>query len=206
MSKSHAMKVAIFASGNGSNFEAIVESVKAGKVEAEIVLLVCDRPDACVLDRAQRLGVSAITCHPQDFESKKAYEKEVLEHLYAGSVELIILAGYMRIVGQTLLAAYTNKIMNIHPSLLPLYPGRHGIQDALEDGATETGVTVHLVDEGIDTGPILAQRKIPIEAGDTLESLESKIHAIEHDVFPEAIQMYIEKLKKENTQYETRTD
>lgn len=199
MTRNKRIKTAVFASGNGSNFEAIVKAVQAGKLEAEVVLLVCDRPDAYVLKRAEQLGITSVAFQPKLFAAKAAYEAEVLNHLRAEGIELIILAGYMRIVGKTLLEAYPKRILNIHPSLLPLYPGRQGITDAFNDGATETGVTVHIVDEGIDTGEILAQRNISIQPDDTINSLEEKIHATEHELFPEVIQTYIKKLQKEHT-------
>lgn len=198
MNENCRIKTAVFASGNGSNFEAIVKTVQAGKVKAEVVLLVCDRPDAYVLKRAERLGITSVSFQPKSFVTKAAYETEVLKHLRVEAIELIILAGYMRIVGKTLLEAYSERILNIHPSLLPLYPGRQGIKDAFNDGATETGVTVHIVDEGIDTGEILAQRTIAIQPVDTINSVEEKIHAMEHDLYPEVIQTYIKKLQKEH--------
>ena len=188
------MKLAVFASGNGSNFEAIVEAVQSGKVDAEVAILICDRPDAHAVKRAERLGVTSVSFQPKSFPSKAAYETEVLNHLRAETVELIILAGYMRIIGKTLLEAYPKKILNIHPSLLPLYPGRQGIADAYNDGATETGVTVHIVDEGVDTGEVLAQRKLSIQPEDTIHSIEEEIHAVEHELFPEVIQTYIKLL------------
>jgi len=198
LNRTYRMKTAVFASGSGSNFEAIVNAIQAGKVEAEVVLLVCDRPDASVLKRAERLGITSVSFHPKLFAAKAAYENEILKHLRLEAIELIILAGYMRIIGKTLLEAYSERILNIHPSLLPLYPGRQGIKDAFNDGATETGVTVHIVDEGIDTGEILAQRTIAIQPVDTINSVEEKIHAIEHDLYPEVIQTYIKKLQKES--------
>lgn len=198
MSNHQPVRLAIFASGSGSNFEAIVHAFQTEQCHAEVALLVCDRPDAFVLKRAETLGIPSVAIRPKSFDSKEGYEQEVLNELKAASIDLIILAGYMRIVGKTLLKAYPNKLMNIHPSLLPNYPGRQGIQDAFEDGATETGVTVHIVDEGIDTGPILAQETVAIEPDDTIESLERKIHAVEHELFPKVIHTYIKKLQKEH--------
>lgn len=199
MSKKYQIKTAVFASGSGSNFEAIVKAVQSGKLEAEVSILVCDNPDAYVLKRAEQLGITSVAFQPKSFADKADYEKEVLNHLRAEAVDLIILAGYMRIIGPTLLEAYPQRILNIHPSLLPLYPGRQGIIDAFYAGATETGVTVHIVDEGIDTGEILAQRKTAILPDDTMDSLEVKIHTIEHELFPKVIQTYINKLQKEHT-------
>ncbi len=198
MTKEQPVRLAVFASGSGSNFEAIVRAFQADQHNAEVALLVCDRPDAFVLKRAETLGIPSVAFQPKSFDSKEAYEQEVLDHLLGASIDLVVLAGYMRIVGNTLLKAYPNKLMNIHPSLLPRYPGKQGIVDAFEDGATQTGVTVHIVDEGIDTGPILAQETVAIEPDDTIESLERKIHALEHELFPQVIQTYIKKLQKEH--------
>lgn len=198
MTKEQPVRLAVFASGSGSNFEAIVRAFQTDQINAEVALLVCDRPDAFVLKRAETLGVPSVAFRPKSFDSKEAYEQEVLDHLLGASIDLVVLAGYMRIVGNTLLKAYPNKLINIHPSLLPNYPGKKGIDDAFEDGATETGVTVHIVDEGIDTGPILAQETVAIEPDDTIESLERKIHAVEHELFPKVIQTYIKKLQKEH--------
>lgn len=198
LNKEQPVRLAVFASGNGSNFERIVKAARSGIIDAEVCLLVCDRPKAFVIKRAEALGVPSVAFQPKSFDSKLAYELEVLDQLKTAQIDLVILAGYMRIVGNTLLKAFPDKLMNIHPSLLPHYPGRQGIKDAFEDGAKETGVTVHIVDEGIDTGPILAQEAVAIEPADTIESLERKIHALEHDLFPKVIQTYIKKLQKEH--------
>lgn len=198
MTKYQPIRLAVFASGNGSNFEAIMQSIQKGEVDGEVALLVSDQPDAFVLARAEKLGVPSIAFTPKAFESKAAYESEVLDHLKAAKVDLIVLAGYMRIVGKTLLQAYPDRIINIHPSLLPNYPGRQGILDAFMDKVEQTGVTVHLVDEGVDTGPILAQKTVAIEQADTIDSLERKIHALEHELFPKVIQKMIKKLQKEH--------
>lgn len=189
------MRIAIFASGNGSNFQAIADAVAAGKVDATIAFLFCDKPKAFAIERAKKLNIPVITFTPKRFEDRVAYENEILKHLDEEAVDLVVLAGYMRIVGPTLLTAYANRIVNIHPSLLPSFPGRHGIQDAFEAGVPETGVTVHLVDEGVDTGPIIAQEKVAILPDDTLESLETRIHQVEHRLFPQVIQQLTEKNK-----------
>lgn len=198
MFKQQPIRLAVFASGNGSNFEAVAQSIQNGEVDGELALLVCDQKEAFVLTRAEKLGVQSVTFSPKTFESKIAYEKELLVHLKGARVELIVLAGYMRIVGKTLLQAYPHRIINIHPSLLPMYPGRQGILDAFMDKVEQTGVTVHLVDEGVDTGPILAQKTVAIEQTDTIDSLERKIHAVEHELFPKVIQKVIKKLQKEH--------
>lgn len=181
------MRIAVFASGNGSNFQALVDYFKKNRLSATIEWLFCDQPQAYVLQRAKKAQV-AVTCFsPKEFASKTEYEQAILEELATREIDLIVLAGYMRIVGEGLLSAYENKMINIHPSLLPNFPGLHGIRDAFEAGVKETGVTVHYIDRGVDTGPIIRQEKVMIEKEDTLATLEQKIHQIEHQIFPEVI-------------------
>lgn len=181
------MRVAILASGNGSNFEALAHQFQAGLLPGELIFVFSDHHDAYVLERAQRLNVRAFSFEVKEFENKAAYEKALLQLLQAQQIDLIVLAGYMRIIGQTLLSHYSNRILNIHPSLLPSFPGLHGIKDAYEYGVKVTGVTVHLVDDGVDTGPIIAQEPVMILPEDTLESLEEKIHQTEHRLYPKVL-------------------
>lgn len=190
------MKIAVFASGNGSNFEAIVKSMNQGEIEGAIVLVFSDRTDAYVLERAKSLQIPVRSFSPKQFTNKVEYEREILKELEAKEVELLVLAGYMRLIGPTLLNAYPNRILNIHPALLPEFPGLHGIRDAFEAGVKQTGVTVHYVDNGVDTGPILAQKRVNIEENETLASLELKIHQAEHQLYPEVIQDVIQAIKK----------
>lgn len=190
------MKIAVFASGNGSNFEAIVKSMNQGEIEGAIVLVFSDRTDAYVLERAKSLQIPVRSFSPKQFTNKVEYEKEILKELKAKEVELLVLAGYMRLIGPTLLNAYPNRILNIHPALLPEFPGLHGIRDAFEAGVKQTGVTVHYVDNGVDTGPILAQKRVNIEENETLASLELKIHQAEHQLYPEVVQEVIQAIKK----------
>lgn len=190
------MKIAVFASGNGSNFEAIVKIMNQGEIEGAIVLVFSDRTDAYVLERAKSLQIPVRSFSPKQFTNKVEYEKEILKELKAKEVELLVLAGYMRLIGPTLLNAYPNRILNIHPALLPEFPGLHGIRDAFEAGVKQTGVTVHYVDNGVDTGPILAQKRVNIEENETLASLELKIHQAEHQLYPEVIQDVIQAIKK----------
>lgn len=181
------MRVAILASGNGSNFEALAHQFQAGLLPGELILVFSDHHDAYVLERAQRLNVRAFSFEVKEFENKAAYEEALLQLLQEQEIDLIVLAGYMRIIGQTLLSHYSNRILNIHPSLLPSFPGLHGIKDAYEYGVKVTGVTVHLVDDGVDTGPIIAQEPVMILPEDTLESLEEKIHQTEHRLYPKVL-------------------
>lgn len=189
------MKLAVLASGNGSNFEAIVQAVEAGKIPAEIVLLFADHHDAYVLERAKNHHIPFASFELKEFENKQAYEKALLELLAEHQVELIILAGYMRIIGQGLLEAYPNRIVNIHPALLPNFPGLQGIRDAYEAKVSETGVTVHYIDSGVDTGPIIAQEVVQVDPADSLEQLEEKIHQVEHQLYPRVIAEIVKEIQ-----------
>lgn len=181
------MRVAILASGNGSNFEALAHQFQAGLLPGELIFVFSDHHNAYVLERARRLNVCAFSFEVKEFANKAAYEKALLQLLQEQQIDLIVLAGYMRIIGQTLLSHYSNRILNIHPSLLPSFPGLHGIKDAYEYGVKVTGVTVHLVDDGVDTGPIIAQEPVMILPEDSLESLEEKIHQTEHRLYPKVL-------------------
>ena len=181
------MRVAILASGNGSNFEALAHQFQAGLLPGELAFVFSDHHNAYVLERARRLNIRVFSFEVKEFANKAAYEKALLQLLQEQEIDLIVLAGYMRIIGQTLLSHYSNRILNIHPSLLPSFPGLHGIKDAYEYGVKVTGVTVHLVDDGVDTGPIIAQEPVMILPEDSLESLEEKIHQTEHRLYPKVL-------------------
>ncbi|MDR4888184.1 phosphoribosylglycinamide formyltransferase [Fredinandcohnia sp. QZ13] len=184
-------KIAVFASGSGTNFQAIMDSIKEGRLAAKIELVVCDKPGAKVIERASKEWVETFVFSPKEYPEKSLFEAEIVEKLRAKNVELIVLAGYMRLIGDTLLQAYRNKIVNIHPSLLPAFPGKDAIGQAYRAGVNMTGVTIHYVDEGMDTGPIIAQREFAIEPGDTLESIEEKVHEIEHQFYPQILQSLV---------------
>lgn len=181
-------KAAIFASGTGSNFEAIMETED---LACEIVLLVCDKPGAIVIEKANQYGVPTFVFDPKQFEKKADYEKEIINQLIKNKISWIFLAGYMRIAGPTLLQAYEGKIVNIHPSLLPDFPGKDAIRQAFRSGVQLTGVTVHYIDEGIDTGPIIAQETVAIHEQDTEESLKQRIQNVEHKLYPKVINQII---------------
>ncbi|WP_010013447.1 phosphoribosylglycinamide formyltransferase, partial [Loigolactobacillus coryniformis] len=187
-------KLAIFASGNGSNFEALVTGIQQQKLAAQVVLLVCDQPTAPVIQRAQRLKIPVWTAEFKQFADKAAFETTILAQLRQHEVELILLAGYMRIIGPTLLQAYPQRIINIHPALLPKFPGRHGIEDAFAAGVTETGVTIHYVDAGVDSGPIIQQAMVPVKSQDTLASLSRRIHRTEHRLY---LQSLVKNIRRE---------
>lgn len=190
------MNIAIFASGNGGNFQAIAEAVKKGKIKARLALLVCDKPGAYVLKRAKNMGIETFLVERKNFSHKQDYEKAIVKKLKEKEIALVALAGYMKIVGTDILKAYKNRIINIHPALLPSFKGAHGIKDALDYGIKITGVTVHFVDEEMDNGPVIIQAAVKVEDSDTEETLAKKIHREEHRIYPEAVRLFTEgKLK-----------
>lgn len=177
------MKIAVFASGSGSNFEAIVEATRDGRLPgAEVALLVCDKPDAFVIERAKRMGVQSFAFVPKEYPDKAAFETEIVRQLKAAQVSFIVLAGYMRLIGSVLLEAYGGRMINLHPSLLPAFIGKDAIGQAIDYGVKVTGVTVHFVDDGLDSGPIIAQFPVQVEPDDTKESLAKRIHDVEHQL------------------------
>ena len=195
--KNHNNKnIAVFASGRGSNFSAIARAVKKGTLKADIALLVCDNPEAPVLQKAKRAGIRTLLVQRKLFPSREAFEQEITGRLKKESIGLIVLAGFMRILSPSFVREFRHRIINIHPSILPSFKGEHGIQDAFDYGVKVTGVTVHFVDEEMDHGPIILQETVRILETDTPETLEEKIHRIEHRLYPKAIRLYVEgKLK-----------
>lgn len=182
---------AVFASGSGSNFQAIIDVVKSGELKANLSLLVCDKPNAYAIERANAACIPSFVFNAKDYGSKEEYEKVILEQLKAYNVEFIVLAGYMRLIGPTLLTEYKGRIVNIHPSLLPAFPGKDAIGQALAAKAQWSGVTIHYVDEGMDTGPIIVQERVRLSEKETRESLQQKIQEIEHKLYPSILQMLL---------------
>ena len=184
------LNLAIFGSGSGSNYQAIAEAIEAGTLNARIACVISDVEDAFILERAQTMGHPAIyiDCAPFKTKLDEAAEQRAIEIIKDHGGDFIALAGFMRIVKPGLLNAFAGRIVNIHPSLLPNFPGLHAGQQALDAGATETGCTVHFVDAGIDTGPVIVQKKVPVLADDTEEALMNRIHEQEHLAYPEALQ------------------
>ena len=185
-------KIAVFASGSGSNFEALAKSIQNGELNAHIGLVVTDKPGAYVVTRAQNLGIPVVELVPKSFENKAAYEAKIVELLKENDIEWVILAGYMRLIGETLLSAYENQIINIHPSLLPSFPGKDAIGQAMDHGVKITGVTVHYVDAGMDTGKIIAQAAVDVVDGDR-EATEERIHKTEHALYTKTLQQLFQK-------------
>lgn len=199
------MNIAIFASGNGSNFEAIVKAQNEGKIPGNISLLVCDNPKAFVLQRADKFKIKTVLVKRDDFGSRTDFEEKIIEYLRDKDIDLIIMAGFMRMLGPLIVSRYRGRIMNIHPALLPAFKGAEAIKDAFDYGVKVTGVTVHFVDEEMDHGPIILQQPVAIEEGDTLAGLETKIHKIEHKLYPQAIRLFSDgRLKIEGRQVKVR--
>ena len=188
------LKIAVFASGYGSNFEAIAKACQSGELEAEVVLMVCDKPTARVNALADELGVERMTFSAKDYGSKAEYEAEIVERCEALGVELICLAGYMRLVGETLMEAYEGRMINIHPSLLPSFAGKDAVERAMEWGVKVYGATIHYVDSTLDGGKIIAQRAIPYE-GNSIDELMAMIHPLEHQLYIDTIKKLIKQTK-----------
>lgn len=187
-------QLAVFASGSGTNLENLAEQIKRGTLEhCEIALVLSDRPQAFALDRAKKYGLKTAVVQREKFSDKAGFDIAILNELNkCGHIDFIVLAGYMRIVGNSILEKYKDRIVNIHPALLPHFPGAHAIRDAWEAKAKETGATVHFVDSGIDTGPVILQEKVKIDSRDSFESLEAKIHAVEYALYPKALQWLVD--------------
>ena len=180
-------QLAIFVSGSGTNMENILSHVRDGKIKAEAALVVSDNPEAYALKRAEKYNVECVIVERKRFDSKESFETEIRRHLERKKINLILLAGFMRILSPDFVRAYQKRILNIHPALLPQFPGAHAIRNAWAAKVKKTGVTVHFVDEGVDSGPIILQREVEIKSGETLESLEKRIHAVEYELYPKAI-------------------
>jgi len=182
------MRIAILLSGRGSNFEAIHDSIASGRLDATIAIVISNRPEARGIERARELGYEARVLDHKAFPSRGAHEEEVLRLLAGAQVDYVVLAGYMRLLSTTFVAAWRNRIINIHPSLLPSFPGVGAQAQAIAHGVKISGCTVHLVDEHLDAGPILVQRAVPLLQNDTAETLSARILEQEHEAYVEALQ------------------
>jgi phosphoribosylglycinamide formyltransferase-1 len=185
------MVLGVLGSGSGSNMQAILDAIDAGTLDARISIVLSDNPSAYILERARSRGIETGVIDCRGFKTKFPEESQIetAEKLLAAGVEIVCLAGFLRLVKRPLLDAFPNKILNIHPSLLPAFPGLESWKQALDAGASEAGCTVHLVDEGMDTGPVILQEAVPILSGDTAESLHARIQVLEHRLYPEAIRL-----------------
>lgn len=187
------LKVAILASGNGSNAQSIFDNMNCGKLDIEIVLVVSNRPNSRVLKRAQEANIPILELDHTLYASREEFDKAMIDALQKAQAELIVLAGYMRILSSYFLNQFKDKVINIHPAILPSFKGAHGLDDAYNSGVTLTGCTVHFVNEELDSGAIIIQAAIPILSDKPLEELEARIHKIEHKIYPQAIQWFAQK-------------
>lgn len=186
------LKIGVLASGNGSNLQAIIDRIEAGAIRARIACVIANKSDAFALDRAKRHGIPAFFLDHRAFAGREAYDAALVETLRGHDVRLVVLAGFMRIITPVLLEAFPLSIMNIHPALLPSFPGLHAQKQALQYGAKISGCTVHFVDEGTDTGPIIIQAAVPVADDDTEETLAARIQIEEHRTYPEAVRLFVE--------------
>ena len=184
-------RLGVLISGRGSNLQAIIDAIAAGRLDAEIAVVISNRADAAGLLRARQAGIEALCVEPRNFADRDAYDRRLAEILRAHDVALVCLAGFMRLVGRPLLDAFPDRILNIHPSLLPSFPGLDAQRQALEHGVRVTGATVHLVTSELDSGPIVLQAAVAVLDGDTVETLSERILTEEHRIYPEAIELIL---------------
>lgn len=198
MSATKKVKVGVLASGSGTNLQAIIDACEKESISAEVAVVLSDKEDAYALKRAEKHKIPHFFVNPKNFSSRENYNKELIRILSEHEIDLVILAGFMRLMSSVFIQAFQNRVMNIHPALLPSFPGTHGVRDALEYGVKVSGVTVHFADEGLDTGPIILQEAIPVLENDTEETLHNRIHQAEYRLYPKAIKLFSEgKLKIE---------
>jgi phosphoribosylglycinamide formyltransferase 1 len=186
------LKLGVLISGNGSNLQSIIDHIEKGSLKAAINIVISNNPDAYGITRAKKHAIPFVVLKNGDFKNKEEFDLELISILESKSVNLVILAGFMRIISPTILKAFPQKIMNIHPALLPSFPGIHGQKQALEYGVKISGCTVHFVDEGVDTGPIILQSAVQVFDDDTEEILAARILREEHRIYPQAIQFFAE--------------
>jgi phosphoribosylglycinamide formyltransferase-1 len=199
------IRVGVLASGRGSNLQAIIDAIEKGTLDAVLGVVISNKMDAPALERARNHGAPAVFLDPKAASSREDYDRDILEQLRVYNVALVVLAGYMKIVTSVLLEAYTERMMNIHPSLLPAFPGLAPHKQALDWGVKVSGCTVHFVTEGVDAGPIIRQAAVPVLEMDTEETLAARILVEEHRIYPEAIQLFAQgRLRVEGRQVRIR--
>jgi len=184
-----ALKLGVLISGSGSNLQAIIDAIAAGKLAAQVVLVISSKPDAYGLNRAATAGIPTIGLTREVYANPLAADELIAREMQAAGAQYLVMAGYMRKVGAPILEAYPDRVLNIHPALLPAFAGAHGIQDAWDYGVKVTGVSVHFANAVYDQGPIIAQRAVEIRADDSIDSLEARIHAVEHELYPAVLQL-----------------
>jgi len=187
------VKIAVFVSGNGSNLEALLAAEKKNDLAgAEIALVVSDKSGAYALERARKYEKKTFILEKKDIPDREEYDKKIAEELEKEKIDFVVLAGFMRILSKYFVAKYQNRLLNVHPALLPAFKGAHGIKDAHDYGVKVTGVTVHFVTNELDSGPIILQKAVQIKEGESIESLEKRIHRTEHLLYPEAVRLFAE--------------
>ena len=184
------LNIAILASGSGSNAQAIVDKAAAGVLDVNVCCIICNRPGAGVIKRAAKAGIACVVLDHKAYPDRKSYDSAVVQHLQEHGAELVVLAGYMRLLSSVFLEAFSGRVINIHPALLPSFPGVSGGADALEYGVKISGCTVHFVEEKMDGGPVIIQAAVPVNPGEDLNELMQRIHAMEHRIYPQAIQWF----------------
>jgi len=200
------LNIGVLVSGRGSNLQAVIDAIESKKIKAEIAVVISNVPGVMALDRAKKHGIKTVVIESKEHSDKSSYEKQVIKALEDENVGLVCLAGYMKLLSQELVHHFRGKIMNIHPALLPAFPGLHVQKKALEYGVKYSGCTVHFVDEGCDTGPIIIQAVVPVLDNDTEETLSARILEQEHKIYPEAIRLFSEgKLKIEGRRVKIET-
>jgi phosphoribosylglycinamide formyltransferase 1 len=187
-----SLSIGVLISGSGTNLQAIIDAIERGELAAVIRVVISNRPDAYGLTRARGHGLPTVVIPHKDFSSREAFEAELMKVLQGYGVELVVLAGFMRLLSPFFIRAFPQRIMNIHPALLPAFPGTHAQRQALERGVRISGATVHFVDEEVDHGPIIVQAAVPVYPDDTEERLSARISAQEHHIYPQAIRLFAE--------------
>ncbi len=189
-------KLGVLCSGRGTDLQSIIDAITAGKLDAEIAVVLTDKPGVMALERAEKAGIRNVCVNRKEFSDRQPFEEAVAKELQAAGVTLVILAGFMRILSPYFVRLYAGRIMNIHPALLPSFGGAHAHRDVLAYGVKVSGCTVHFVDEGMDSGPIILQAAVPVYDDDTEETLGARVLEQEHIIYPKAIQLYCERRLK----------
>jgi len=186
------MKFAVFVSGNGSNLQAIIDAVKSGTIKAELALVVSDKRKAFALKRATDAGIKTLCLVRKDYATPQSFERDIVISLKKEEIDFIVFAGFMKVLSSFFVKTYPNKILNVHPSLLPAFKGARGIKDSFTYGTKVAGVTIHFVDDMMDHGPIILQQAFRVDKKETLKSLEARIHKVEYQIFPKAIALFVD--------------
>lgn len=184
-------RFAFLVSGSGTNMANIIRRIQAGEIPAEAAIVISNKAGVKALDRASELGVPSVVIPHKDYATREAFDAALSTCIDSHKIDYVVLAGFMRVLTPNFVRKYHGRLINIHPALLPAFPGAHAIKDAWEAKVKETGVTVHFVDSGVDTGPVILQRRVPVLPADTLETLEARIHAVEYDIYPQALKLVL---------------